>query len=107
MHVHKNDSVVVIAGNARTKRGKVLKVFPDKGRVIVEGVNIMKRHTRPTQKNIQGGIVQREAPISISNVMIVCPKCSTPTRVGYKLVSDAATGRTHRMRVCRKCEEMF
>jgi len=107
MNVQKNDNVVVIAGNARGKTGKVLKVFPDTNRLIVEGVNIIKRHTRPSQKNIQGGIVQKESSISAVNVMVVCPKCSKPTRVGHKPVTDTATGKTRRMRVCRKCEEMF
>ena len=107
MKIHKHDSVMVIAGNARGKSGKVLKMFRESGRVIVEGVNIIKRHSRPSQKNPQGGIVQKEAPIHASNVMVICPKCSQPSRVGRKSVTDAATGRKHMMRVCRKCEEMF
>ena len=107
MKVHKNDSVVVLAGNSRGKSGKVLKVFRENQRVIVEGVNIIKRHTRASQKNPQAGIVQKEAPIHVSKVMVVCPKCSTPSRVGRKQVSDSETGRAHMMRVCRKCEEMF
>ncbi len=107
MKIHKNDNVVVIAGNAQGKTGKVLKVFRDDLRVIVEGVNIIKRHTRPSGKNPQGGIVQKEAPISLSNVMVVCPKCGKPSRVGRKPVTDSTTGRKHMMRVCRTCEEMF
>jgi large subunit ribosomal protein L24 len=107
MHVHKNDSVLVVAGNALGKQGKVLKVFPNRNRVIVEGVNIVKRHTRPSQKNPQGGIVQKEAPITASNVMVVCPKCSEATRIGHAHVKDATTGRRKTMRICRKCKEMF
>ena len=107
MKIHKNDNVVVVAGNARGKSGKVLKVFREEHRVIVEGVNIIKRHTRPSGKNPQGGIVQKESSINLSNVMVVCPKCNEPSRVGRKPVSDSATGRKHMMRVCRKCEEMF
>jgi large subunit ribosomal protein L24 len=107
MNIHRNDTVMVIAGNARGKTGKVLKMFRDEGRVIVEGVSIIKRHTRPSQKNPQGGIVQKESPISAANVMVICPKCNTPSRVGRKSVTDAATGRKHTMRVCRSCEEMF
>lgn len=107
MKIHKNDAVMVIAGNARGKSGKVLKVFREKERIIVEGVNIMKRHTRPSQKNPQGGIVQKEAPIHVSDVMVMCPKCNTPSRVGRKQVTDATTGRKHMMRVCRSCDEMF
>ena len=88
MKIHKNDSVTVIAGNSRGKQGKVLKVFREERRVIIEGVNIIKRHARPSQKNPQGGIVQKEAAIAISNVMVVCPKCNKPSRVGRKQVTD-------------------
>ncbi len=107
MNIHKNDNVTVIAGNAKGKTGKVLKIFRDDYRVIIEGVNIIKRHTRRSQKNPQGGIVQKEAPISASNVMVICPKCSKPSRIGHKAVKDISSGRTHSMRVCRNCEEMF
>jgi large subunit ribosomal protein L24 len=107
MNVHKNDNVIIIAGNARGKSGKILKIFRDKHRVIVEGVNIIKRHSRPSQKNPQGGIVQKEAPISASNVMVICPKCSKPSRIGHKSVADSTTGKKHTMRICRSCEEMF
>ena len=107
MHVHKNDNVLVISGNASGKTGKVLKVFRDDNRVIVEGVNIIKRHSRPSQKNPQGGIVQKEAPVHASNVMVVCPKCNKPTRIGHKEVTDTVSGKARRMRVCHKCEEMF
>jgi large subunit ribosomal protein L24 len=107
MKVHKNDSVVVIAGNFLGKSGKVLKVFREDSRVIVEGVNIIKRHTKPSQKNPQGGIVQKEAPIHLSNVMVVCPKCSAPSRLGHSRVTDPTSGKHHMMRVCRSCGEMF
>ena len=107
MKIRKNDMVMVIAGNARGKSGKVLKVFPAKGRVIVEGVNIMKRHTRPNQKNPQGGILQREAPIHMSNVMLIEPKANQATRVGFKEVRDEATGKKRRMRVAKATGEMF
>ncbi len=107
MHVHKNDSVLVIAGNAVGKQGKVLKVFPDKNRVIIENVNIVKRHARPSQKNPQGGIVQKEGPISASNVMVICPKCSEATRIGHAHVTDATTNRRKTVRVCKNCKEMF
>ena len=107
MKVHKNDNVMVISGNAKGKTGKVLKVFREDLRVIVEGVNIVKRHTRPSQKNPKGGIVQKEGAVPVSNVMVVCPKCNTPSRVGRKEVAEAVTGRKSMMRVCRNCEEMF
>lgn len=107
MHVHKNDTVMVIAGNSVGKQGKVLKVFPAKNRLIIENVNIVKRHTRPSQKNPQGGIVQKEAPIHASNVMVVCPKCGKKTRVGHASVTDPTTNKKKKMRVCGQCKEMF
>jgi len=107
MKIHKNDNVKVISGNSRGKTGKVLKVFRDEGCVIIEGVNIIKKHARPSQKNPQGGIIQKEAPISLSDVMVICPKCSKPSRVGRKPVTDSVTNRRTMMRVCLKCEEMF
>jgi len=107
MKIRKNDQIVVTAGNARGKRGKVLKVFPDRDRIIVEGVNIIKRHTRPSQRNPQGGIVQREAPIHVSNVMLIDPKTNEPTRVGMKVIADQTTGKKHRMRVSKVTGETF
>jgi len=107
MHVRKNDFVVVVAGNAKGKEGKVLKVFPVTNRVIVEGVNLIKRHTRPTQTNPQGGVVQKEASIHSSNVMVKDPKTGTATRVGYARTKDAATGKKKVMRVSRKSGDMF
>ena len=98
--IKKNDNVVVIAGRDRGKRGRVLRVIPEKCRVIVEGVNFIKRHTRPNpQKNIKGGIVEREASLSAANVQLVCPECSAPTRVGRKQLEDG-----RRVRFCRKCK---
>jgi large subunit ribosomal protein L24 len=107
MKIHKNDMVMVIAGNSRGKTGKVLKVYPERERVIVEGVNIIKRHTRPSQRNPQGGIVQREAPIHVSNVMLLDPKSNQITRVGTKVVKDETTGKKRRMRVAKATGEMF
>jgi large subunit ribosomal protein L24 len=96
----KNDNVVVISGRDRGKRGRVLRVIPDKARVVVEGVNFIKRHTRPNpQRNIKGGIVEREAALAAANVQLVCPECSRPTRVGRRLLDDG-----RRVRVCRKCD---
>lgn len=107
LHVHKNDNVVVISGNFLGKQGKVLKVFPEAQRVIIENVNLIKRHTRPSQKNPQGGVVQKEGPIRASNVMVVCPKCNKPTRIGYQHVKDATSGKKKTMRICKQCDEMF
>ena len=107
MKIRKNDNVIVIAGNAKGKTGKILKVYPDKNRVIVEGVNIIKRHSRPSQKNPQGGITQKEASINMSNVMVLDPKTSKPTRVGMRATTDATTGKKKRLRVAKATGEMF
>ena len=96
--IRKNDQVIVRAGKDRGKKGRVLAVVPDKNRVIVEGVNLIKRHTRPNpQRNIKGGIVEREAAIHMSNVMVVDPDTNEPTRVGKKVLSDGT-----RVRISRK-----
>jgi large subunit ribosomal protein L24 len=98
--IRKNDNVLVIAGRDRGKRGRVLRVLPRKGRLIVEGVNVVKRHTRPNpQRNIKGGIVAREAALSASNVQLVCPDCGAPTRLGSRRLDDGK-----RVRFCRKCK---
>ena len=100
MRIRKNDTVRVISGNARGREGKVLKVYPEDKRIIVEKVNLIKRHTRQTSQADQGGIIEKEAPIDISNVMLICPKCTEPIRVGRKVLQDG-----RRVRVCRKCGE--
>ncbi len=104
MRVVKNDTIKVVSGKYKGKISKVLKVFPDKDRVIVEGVNIIKKHTRPSQKNTQGGIVEKEAPIHISNVVLVCSKCNKPTRVGYRFLDDGS-----KVRFCKNndCGEII
>ena len=107
MKIRKNDMVMVVAGNARGKTGKVLKVYPDRERIIIEGVNIIKRHTKASQKNPQGGIVQREATIHVSNVMLLDPKTNEPTRVGLKVIKDPSSGKTRRMRVAKASGETF
>ena len=98
IRLRKNDLVEVITGRDRGKRGKVLQVLPEKGRVVVQGVNFIKRHTRPNpQKNIKGGIVEREAPIHASNVMLLDPEENKPTRIGHKTLPDG-----RRVRIGRK-----
>ncbi|MBM7622338.1 50S ribosomal protein L24 [Bacillus haimaensis] len=86
MHVKKGDKVVVISGKDKGKQGVILESFPKKDRVLVEGINIVKKHAKPSQENPQGGIINREAPIHVSNVMPLDPKSGEPTRVGYKVV---------------------
>jgi len=99
--IKKNDTVRVIAGNSRGSKGKVLKVFPRSQRVIVEGINFIKRHTKARSQTDPGGIQEREAPIHISNVMLICPKCGAETRIGMHLAEDGS-----KIRLCIKCREM-
>ena len=102
MKVNKNDTVLVVSGNDKGKKGKVLKVFPDKQRIIVEGVRFIKRHTKKSNKNPQGGIVEKEGSIHASDVMVICSHCNQPTRIGRKRLEDGK-----RARVCKKCNEMI
>ena len=92
--------MAVIAGRERGKRGKVLRLVPARQRVVVEKVNMIKRHQRPTQKLRQGGIIEREGPLHVSNVMVVCPKCDRPTRTGVQQLADGK-----KVRVCKRCQE--
>lgn len=94
--------MVVISGKDHGRKGKVLEVQLDKNRVIVEGVNIIKRHTRPSRQNNQGGIISREAPISASNVLLFCHKCDAPSRAGRKVLPGG-----EKVRFCRRCGEEF
>ena len=98
--VRRNDTVIVITGKNRGKRGRVLKLLPERNRVIVEGVNFIKRHTRPNpSRNIKGGVVEREASLHASNLQLVCPECGAQTRIGRRLLGDG-----RKVRICRKCE---
>ena len=98
--IKKNDNVLVIAGRDRGKRGRVLSVVPGKSAVIVEGVNMIKRHTKPNpQKNVKGGIVERETSMNIAKVQVLCASCGAATRIGHQLLEDG-----RKVRVCRKCK---
>lgn len=101
IHVKKGDTVLVLSGKDAGKRGKVLVVDRARQRVIVEGVNVTKRHTRPTRSLPQGGIIEKEGSIASSKVMLVCTKCQQPTRVGKKVLDN------RRVRVCKRCGEMI
>lgn len=107
MKIKKEDTVIVISGNYKDKTGKVLKVFPKAERVIVEGVNIRKRHTKPNQTSPQGGIIEKEAPINVSNVMVLDPKSGEPTRIGKKVIIDEKTGKKKHVRISRTSGEML
>lgn len=97
--IKRDDDVVVLSGKNKGRRGKVLRVLPKKNRVLVERVNVIKRHQKPTQTS-QGGIIEKEAPIHISNVALVCPKCDAGVKVGYKIHEDGS-----KTRICRRCGE--
>jgi large subunit ribosomal protein L24 len=101
LHVKKDDLVMIVAGKDKGKSGKVLRVLPEKERVLVENLNLIKRHTRPSQTNNEGGIVEKEAPIAISNVQLLCPGCSKPARTGIKVLEDGS-----KARFCKKCNEI-
>jgi large subunit ribosomal protein L24 len=100
VQIRKNDSVMVIAGRERGKTGKVLRVIPDKDAAIIERVNLIKRHTRPKGPQQPGGIVEKEAAIRASNLMIMCDKCNAPVRIGRKTLGDGK-----KIRICRRCGE--
>jgi len=100
--IRKNDNVQVITGEAGGKTGKVIKVFPDKQKALVEGLNMVKRHTKPNRKNQQGGILQKEAPIPLSNLMLVCPKTGKPTRTGVSILESGK-----RVRFSKRAKEMI
>jgi large subunit ribosomal protein L24 len=103
VHIKKNDMVYLLAGKDRGKTGKVLKVFLDKSRAVVEGLNNIQKHTRPNpQKNVKGGILPKEAPIHISNLMVVCKRCNKRARVGVSLMQDG-----RKVRVCKSCNELL
>jgi large subunit ribosomal protein L24 len=102
MRIRRNDEVLVIAGDDRGKKGKVHRSFPRENRVLVEGVNMVKRHMKPRGNIRQAGIIEREAPIDISKVMLVCTKCHKPTRVASRILDDKS-----RVRVCEKCREVI
>ena len=102
IHVRKNDTVIVISGKDKGKTGEVLKVFPKTGKVLVKGVNIVKKHQKATRNQAESAIIEREAAINSSKVMLYCTKCKTATRISNKLLEDGA-----KVRVCKKCGETF
>jgi large subunit ribosomal protein L24 len=102
MSIIKNDTVKVVSGNHKGKVGRVLKVFPKQRRIIVEKVHLVKRHQKRKSQTEQGGILEKEAPIHVSNVLLVCPKCSKPTRTGVGQLSDGK-----KVRICKSCNEML
>jgi large subunit ribosomal protein L24 len=102
MKIRKDDTVVIIAGKDKGKRGKVRRAWPDEERVIVEGANMIKRHSRARRAARQAGIIELEASIHVSNVMLVCEKCGNPTRVSFRFLDDGK-----RVRICNSCREVI
>jgi large subunit ribosomal protein L24 len=102
MKIRKGDEVVVLTGDDGGKKGKVHHSYPDDNRILVEGINMVKRAMKRKRNVRQAGIIEREAPVHMSNVMLVCPKCSKPTRVGFKILADKS-----KIRVCQKCHEVI
>jgi large subunit ribosomal protein L24 len=101
-HVKKNDLVMVVSGKEQGKSGRILKVLPEKKKVIIEKINFVKRHARPHGKQRQGGILEKEAPLHLSNVMLLCEKCNKPVRIGHRVVEG-----NKKARYCRKCGEIL
>jgi large subunit ribosomal protein L24 len=102
LSIKKNDTVVVIAGREKGKRGRVLSVHSQEDRLLIEKINIIKKHMKPSRKQTQGGIIEKEASIHMSNVMLICPKCDKPTRIGNSILQDG-----RKLRVCKKCGEVI
>ncbi len=102
MRIWKNDTVIVIVGKDRGKQGKVLRAFPKESRVLVEKTNMIKRHARARGTARQAGIIEREAPIAVSNVMFLCSKCNHPARIGFRFLEDGK-----KVRFCRACQEVI
>ena len=102
MKIRKNDTVLVIAGKDKGKKGKVRFAYPKEERVLVDGINLVKRHTRARGTVRQAGIIEREEPIHVSNVMLLCSKCNRPTRIGFRFLKDG-----RKVRVCRSCGEVI
>jgi len=102
MKIRKNDTVLVITGKDKGKKGKVRFAYPKDERIVIEGVNFIKRHVRATGTVRQAGIVEREAPIHMSNVMLLCNKCNRPTRIGFRFLEDG-----RKVRTCHSCHEVI
>jgi len=102
MRIRQNDTVEIISGRDSGKRGKVQQMLPREGKVLVEGINMIKRHQRPTAAVRQAGIIQKEAPLPVSRVRIVCKRCNKGVRVGFQFLEDGT-----KVRVCRSCHEMI
>ena len=102
LSIKKNDTVLVVTGKEKGKKGRVISVEPKNDKILIERINIIKRHMKPSKKYSQGGIIEKEAPLHISNVMLICSKCGKPTRIGNTVLSDGK-----KARICKKCKEVI
>ena len=102
MRFRSDDNVLIIKGRDRGKQGRIQKIHSSNNKVLVEGINIVKKHQKPAQGVRQGGIIQKELPIPVANVMLVCTQCNKPTRIGYQFLADGS-----KARVCRLCKEVI
>ncbi len=100
--IRRDDVVKVMIGKDRGKQGKVLRLFPERRRALVEGINLVKKHVKPTQDNPQGGVASQERPVSVANLRRICPRCNRPVRVGFLVAKDGA-----KQRVCKRCGEVL
>ena len=102
MRLHSDDTVLVVKGRDRGKQGRIQQVFPDKSKILVEGLNVVSRHTKPSAGVRQGGIIQKELPIQASNVVLICTHCTKPTRIGFRVLADGT-----KARICKRCQEVI
>jgi len=102
LSIKKNDTVLVITGKEKGKKGRIISVDSTRNKILIERINLIKRHTRPSKKYAQGGIIEKEAPLHISNVMMICSRCGKPARIGNTVLSDGK-----KARVCKKCKEVI
>lgn len=102
LSIKKNDTAIVISGKEKGKKGRIISVMPSKERVLIENINIIKKHMKPNRQNTQGGIISKEGALHISNIMLVCPKCNKPTRISNVLIENQK-----KVRMCKKCKEVI
>jgi large subunit ribosomal protein L24 len=102
LKIKKNDTVLVTTGREKGKKGRVLSVNPSEEELLIERINVIKRHMKPSKKQTQGGIIEKEAPLHISNVMLLCPKCGKPTRIAHAVLADG-----NKVRSCKRCKEVI
>ena len=107
MKIKKRDQVLIISGKDRGRKSKVLEVFPKEGRILIEGINLRKKHQRPKKTGEKGQIIEMPAPVHVSNVKLICPKCGKAAKVGYKAIKSKDKSQRSKVRICKKCGEVI